>query len=151
MPTPVIVEAAINGATTRATNPNVPKSPDEIAADALACLDAGASVIHAHCDPVSGPDDEVAERYLQGFRPDKAVLGLLPREMIRKYEAIPLKRDGNTFHVALKDPYNLTAIDDIRFHTGCHLVVNICTESEFSKFLEEHLASASLMDFRSSM
>jgi type IV pilus assembly protein PilB len=83
---------------------------------------------------------------LQGFRPDKAVLGLLPREMIRKYEAIPLKRDGNTFHVALKDPYNLTAIDDIRFHTGCHLVVNICTESEFSKFLEEHLESVSLMD-----
>jgi uncharacterized protein (DUF849 family) len=69
MPTPVIVEAAINGATTKAANPNVPKAPDEIAADALACLDAGAAVIHAHCDPVSGPDDEVAERYLQGFRP----------------------------------------------------------------------------------
>src|SRR5262250_458885 len=69
MPTPVIIEAAINGATTKAVNPNVPKSPDEIAADALACIGAGASVIHAHCDPVSGPDDEVAERYLQGFRP----------------------------------------------------------------------------------
>jgi 3-keto-5-aminohexanoate cleavage enzyme len=69
MPTPVIVEAAINGATTKATNPNVPKSPDEIATDAMACLAAGAAIIHAHCDPVSGPDDEVAERYLQGFRP----------------------------------------------------------------------------------
>jgi 3-keto-5-aminohexanoate cleavage enzyme len=69
MPTPVIVEAAINGATTKAVNPNVPKSPEEIAADALACLGAGAAIIHAHCDPVSGPDDEVAERYLQGFRP----------------------------------------------------------------------------------
>jgi type IV pilus assembly protein PilB len=83
---------------------------------------------------------------LQGFKPDNAVLGLLPREMIRKYEAIPLRREGNTFHVALKDPYNLTAIDDIRFHTGCHIVVNICTETEFARFLEEHLASASLMD-----
>jgi 3-keto-5-aminohexanoate cleavage enzyme len=69
MPQPVIIEAAINGSTTRAVNPNVPKTPKEIAADALACIGAGASIIHAHCDPVGGPDDEVAERYLAGFRP----------------------------------------------------------------------------------
>jgi uncharacterized protein (DUF849 family) len=66
---PVIIEAAINGATKKDKNPNVPISPEEIAADALACIEAGASIIHAHCDPVGGPDDEVAERYLEGFRP----------------------------------------------------------------------------------
>jgi 3-keto-5-aminohexanoate cleavage enzyme len=69
MVTPVIIEAAINGGTSKDANPNVPKSPEEIAADALACIDAGAAIIHAHCDPVGGPDDEVAERYLAGFRP----------------------------------------------------------------------------------
>lgn len=68
-PTPVIIEAAINGATTKADNPNVPITPDEVAADALACLDAGASIIHAHCNPVGGADDEVAARYLDCFRP----------------------------------------------------------------------------------
>jgi uncharacterized protein (DUF849 family) len=65
----VIIEAAINGGTSKDVNPNVPKSAEEIAADALAALEAGASVIHAHCDPVSGSDDEVAERYLEAFRP----------------------------------------------------------------------------------
>ena len=65
---PVIIEAAINGATPKSRNPNVPISPEEIAADALACLEAGASIIHAHCNPVGGPDDEVAERYLESFR-----------------------------------------------------------------------------------
>src|SRR5919107_3530826 len=69
MATPVIIEAAINGGTSKDANPNVPKSPEEIAADALACLEAGASIIHAHCDPVGGPDDEVAGRYLEAFRP----------------------------------------------------------------------------------
>ena len=69
MVVPVIIEAAINGATKKDKNPNVPVTADEIAADALACIDAGASIIHAHCDPVGGPDDEVAERYLAGFRP----------------------------------------------------------------------------------
>ncbi len=66
--TPVIIEAAINGATPKSRNPHVPITPAEIAADALACLEAGASIIHAHCNPVGGPDDEVAERYLESFR-----------------------------------------------------------------------------------
>jgi 3-keto-5-aminohexanoate cleavage enzyme len=66
---PVIVEAAVNGATSRTTNPHVPKTPDEVAADALACLAAGAAIVHAHCDPMGGPDDEVADRYLAAFRP----------------------------------------------------------------------------------
>jgi 3-keto-5-aminohexanoate cleavage enzyme len=65
----VIIEAAINGSTSRDVNPNVPKTPEEIATDALATIEAGAAIIHAHCDPVGGPDDEVAERYLEGFRP----------------------------------------------------------------------------------
>ena len=65
---PVIIEAAINGATRKETNPNVPKSVEEIADDALAAIDAGAAIVHAHCDPIGGPDDEVAERYLASFR-----------------------------------------------------------------------------------
>src|ERR1700760_3305288 len=67
--TPVIIEAAINGATPKERNPHVPISAEELAADALACLDAGASIIHLHGNPVGGPDDEVAERYLAAFRP----------------------------------------------------------------------------------
>jgi 3-keto-5-aminohexanoate cleavage enzyme len=67
--TPVIIEAALNGATPKERNPHVPISPDELVEDALACIDAGASIIHVHCNPVGGPDDEVAERYLETFRP----------------------------------------------------------------------------------
>jgi 3-keto-5-aminohexanoate cleavage enzyme len=68
LPGPVIIEAAINGATAKARNPNVPISHAELTDDALACLEAGASIIHCHCSPVGGPDEEVAERYLQTFR-----------------------------------------------------------------------------------
>lgn len=46
----VIVEAALNGATTKRRNPRVPCGVDEIVDDAIACLDAGASVIHNHND-----------------------------------------------------------------------------------------------------
>ncbi len=46
----VIVEAALNGGLPKRVNPTVPRSEDEIVADALACLAAGASVIHNHND-----------------------------------------------------------------------------------------------------
>src|SRR4029079_6282293 len=65
---PLIIEAAITAATRKETNPNVPKSVEEVADDALAAIDAGAAIVHAHCDPFGGPDDEVAERYLASVR-----------------------------------------------------------------------------------
>ena len=55
--TPIIIEAALNGGTPRRVAPHVPKTVDEIAADGIACLDAGASIIHHHNnEPVLGGD-----------------------------------------------------------------------------------------------
>ena len=66
----VIIEAAINGATTKAQNPNVPRGPDEVAADALACFAAGAAIVHNHVERFGiGDADATAEAYLEGWRP----------------------------------------------------------------------------------
>jgi 3-keto-5-aminohexanoate cleavage enzyme len=52
---PVIIEVAVNGAKTRAQQPHVPLTPAEVAADEIACIDAGATIIHNHTgDPVIG-------------------------------------------------------------------------------------------------
>ena len=69
MTQPVVVEAAINGVTPKARNPNVPVEPAEIADDALACFAAGAAIVHNHVDVVMVPGDEAADRYLEGWRP----------------------------------------------------------------------------------
>jgi 3-keto-5-aminohexanoate cleavage enzyme len=69
MSDPVVIEAAINGVTPKSRNPNVPITPDEIAADALACFDAGAAIVHNHVDVLAVPGEEAAERYLEGWRP----------------------------------------------------------------------------------
>jgi len=65
---PAIIEAAINGATTKERNPNVPRTPEEIAADALACFEAGAAIIHNHIDLPGLTEAEAAERYLAAWR-----------------------------------------------------------------------------------
>jgi 3-keto-5-aminohexanoate cleavage enzyme len=66
---PVIIEAALNGVTTRAHNPTVPATAEEQAKDALGCVDAGATVIHAHAPNIAVPPDEAAEQYAIAFRP----------------------------------------------------------------------------------
>jgi uncharacterized protein (DUF849 family) len=66
---PVIIEAAINGITTRAQNPNVPILPAEIVTDSLACYAAGAAIIHHHIDRSGLSIQEAADRYLEAWRP----------------------------------------------------------------------------------
>lgn len=83
---------------------------------------------------------------LEEFTIDSAALSAVPRELILKYEAIPTQADTDTIHVAMLDPFNLTAIDDIQFATGKRLVVVSCTESDFKSFVEEHLESQTLME-----
>jgi 3-keto-5-aminohexanoate cleavage enzyme len=48
--TPVIIEAAINGSTPVTVNPNVPRTPAQIAVCALAGLDRSAAIVHNHND-----------------------------------------------------------------------------------------------------
>lgn len=51
----LIITAALCGAgTTKAQTPHVPITPDEIAADAVACVKAGASVVHIHVRDANG-------------------------------------------------------------------------------------------------
>ena len=51
----LIIDARLNEYTSREPNPNIPFSPDEIARDAAACREAGASIVHYHArDPESG-------------------------------------------------------------------------------------------------
>ena len=57
---PVVIECAINGETQPDRNPNVPRKPEQIVADVHRCLEAGASIIHAHSGDFSLTGREAA-------------------------------------------------------------------------------------------
>ena len=61
---PAIIEAAINGATSKRRNPHVPIADAELVADAVACLDAGAAIIHFHIAESGLSGQDAAARYL---------------------------------------------------------------------------------------
>lgn len=65
----VVLEVAINGETRPERNPHVPRTPEAIFADVLACLDAGANLVHAHNDDIMLAGAPAAERYLAAWRP----------------------------------------------------------------------------------
>ncbi len=71
---------------------------------------------------------------------------LLPLDLIRKYEVIPLGREGDHLWIAMLDPYNLVAIDDIRFATGCsQITISTCSEPDFKSYMSERLATQNLI------
>jgi uncharacterized protein (DUF849 family) len=68
MTQPVIIELALNGETSTARNPNVSRTPAAIAAEASACLDRGASIIHNHSGDITLTGEAAARRYGAAWR-----------------------------------------------------------------------------------
>lgn len=118
-PHAVIIEAAINGFTPAAVNPNVPKAAEQIAADALACFAAGAAIVHNH-GAVFGDPEAVAAEYLAGWRP---VLAERPDALLYPtvnvidgsidVRHLELLAESGALRVSLCDPgsLNLGAVD----------------------------------------
>jgi len=66
---PVVLEVALNGLTSPEKNRHVPRTPAELRADALACLDAGAAILHAHSPDGRATGDAAAHDYLAAWGP----------------------------------------------------------------------------------
>ena len=134
MAEPVIIEAAVNGVTPKRRNPHVPITPDEIAADALACFAAGAAIVHNHVDVIAVPGEEAAARYLEGWRP---VLAERPDALLyptvnfgstveESYSHIRPLAEAGAIRIGLADlaSVNLGGRDDDGVPTGTYVYAN---------------------------
>jgi type IV pilus assembly protein PilB len=65
---------------------------------------------------------------LEEYDLDQAVLKLVSREVCDKHKCVPLSRSGNALIVAMADPTNLHAIDDIKFLTGFNVEPVVASE-----------------------
>ena len=72
------------------------------------------------------------------FDVDPAAIALLPAATARKYETVPLSRTGTALVVAMSDPANVFAVDDIEFMTGCRLEPVVATQAAIAAALERH-------------
>ncbi|MGC9456472.1 MAG: type IV-A pilus assembly ATPase PilB [Halothiobacillaceae bacterium] len=73
-------------------------------------------------------------------------LKTVPEDLLRKHQALPLLQRGRRLFLALSDPSNLTALDEIRFGTGLTIDVVVGAAPKISALLEAGL-DTSLNDF----
>ncbi|MBN2453270.1 MAG: Flp pilus assembly complex ATPase component TadA [Candidatus Omnitrophica bacterium] len=64
------------------------------------------------------------------FKVDPSVLGLIPKKVAKHYKIMPISKMGNVLTLAISDPLNIFAIDDIKTLTGFKITPIITTEKD---------------------
>jgi type IV pilus assembly protein PilB len=72
------------------------------------------------------------------FDIDPAVLRLVPAETAQKYQFIPLSRAGATLTIAMTDPTNVFAMDDVKFMTGYNVEPVVASESMVAEAIQRY-------------
>ncbi|MBV9608176.1 MAG: type IV-A pilus assembly ATPase PilB, partial [Acidobacteria bacterium] len=74
---------------------------------------------------------------LSYFEIDPAVVKLIPAETARRYQILPLSRVGASLTIAMVDPTNVFAMDDIKFMTGFNIEPVVASESAILEGIEK--------------
>ncbi|MBI5892050.1 MAG: type IV-A pilus assembly ATPase PilB, partial [Deltaproteobacteria bacterium] len=72
---------------------------------------------------------------------DREIIKLIPEDVCKKYQILPISRAGSTLVVAMADPSNIFAIDDIKFLTGYNVDTVIASEAAIGSAIEKHYAA----------
>jgi type IV pilus assembly protein PilB len=79
---------------------------------------------------------------LESVELDGAAIDLIPSDVATKFQVVPLKREGRVLTVAMANPDNIFAIDDIKFITGFEVRPVVATESAIKKSIDRMYDSA---------
>ena len=77
---------------------------------------------------------------LDDFEIDPDVIELVPREVALKHVLIPVQQAGNSLIVAMSDPANIYAIDDVKFMTGLHIEPVVSTDAAIEAAIDQYYA-----------
>jgi type IV pilus assembly protein PilB len=76
------------------------------------------------------------------FEIDAAVIKLVPAETAQKYQIVPLSRSGATLTIAMTDPTNVFAMDDIKFMTGYNVEPVVASETAVIEAIQHYYGKA---------
>jgi type IV pilus assembly protein PilB len=75
------------------------------------------------------------------FHIDETVLRLIPQEVAQKYSVLPLSRVGATLTLAMVDPTNVFAMDDVKFMTGLNVEPVVVAEASIQEAISKYYGS----------
>ncbi len=88
---------------------------------------------------------------LARFEIDPTVIKLVPAETAQKYQIIPLSRAGANLTIAMVDPTNVFAMDDIKFMTGYNVEPVVASETAIMDSIDRYYGSAHSLQLKEVM
>ncbi|NOY54063.1 MAG: type IV-A pilus assembly ATPase PilB [Deltaproteobacteria bacterium] len=79
------------------------------------------------------------------FEIDPEVVKLIPSEVAQKYMIMPINRTGSTLTIAMVDPSNVFAIDDVKFMTGYNVEPVVASEGSIKQAIDQYYDSADML------
>jgi type IV pilus assembly protein PilB len=88
---------------------------------------------------------------LRHFEIDEDVCKLIPAEVAQKYLIMPVSRTGATLTIAMTDPTNVFAMDDIKFMTGYNVEPVVASEMAIKETIEKYYGSTHALELKKVM
>jgi len=79
---------------------------------------------------------------------EPSVIALVPSELANKHKVLPLQRSGNVLTMAMSDPTDIFAMDDVRFHTGYNIDPVVSSERGLVRAIERYYGGSSSIRLR---
>ncbi|MCZ6777794.1 MAG: type IV-A pilus assembly ATPase PilB [Acidobacteria bacterium] len=88
---------------------------------------------------------------LSDYEIDETVIKLVPSEVAQKYMIMPVNRHGATITIAMVDPTNVFAMDDIKFMTGYNVEPVVAAESSIKEAIDRYYGSSHALELKKVM
>ena len=88
---------------------------------------------------------------LAHFEIDSLVIKLIPADVARKYNILPVNKTGATITIAMADPTNVFAMDDIKFMTGYNVEPVVASELGIKAAIDNYYGTTSSLELKKVM
>ena len=85
------------------------------------------------------------------FEIDSSVIKLIPADVARKYNILPVNKTGATITIAMADPTNVFAMDDIKFMTGYNVEPVVASELGIKAAIDNYYGTTSSLELKKVM
>ncbi len=77
---------------------------------------------------------------------ESSALNVVPERIVKNHNAIPVRKDGQTLYVAMKDASNIAAIDDLRLASGCRVVPVLAVAGAIEDSIRKYYAASNAVE-----
>ncbi len=95
---------------------------------------------------VLGKQIGIEYKDLAGVIVEPEMIRIIPEAMARRHQILPLSKEGETLTIAMVDPLDVFAVDDVTRVTGCEVVIVISKAADMLAAIERNYSELSVME-----